>query len=85
MVRDLRLRHAEAVDELADRELTARAQLVEDAQPRGVAESTELLGDQIALSRRLREPERRLHDCHIREFTYQNLSWLMNLSSERAI
>src|SRR5262249_57245509 len=58
MVRDLRLRLAEPLDQLAHRQLTLVAQQLENAHPGRVAEAAEVLRDQVAARRRLGETER---------------------------
>ena len=54
VVGDLRLRYAEPLDELADGQLAFVAQQLEDADPGGVAEAAEVLGDEVALGRSAR-------------------------------
>lgn len=54
----LRLGDAEPLDELADGQLALLLQQLEDAQPGWVAQSAEVLGDEIGLGRGLRKPER---------------------------
>ena len=58
VVGDLRLRFAEPLDQFADRELALGPQQLEDPDPRGIAEAAEVLGDQVAASRRFRQLER---------------------------
>jgi hypothetical protein len=53
MVRDLRLRLTEPLDQRADRELALVAQKLEDPHPGRVAQSAEVLGNQIAAGRRV--------------------------------
>jgi hypothetical protein len=59
VIRDLGLRLAEPLDEIADRQLAVLPQQLEDAHPRRVAQPAEVLGDQVGLCGRLREHERR--------------------------
>jgi len=49
VVGGVRLRDAEASDELADGELPFPAEQMEETQPRRIAERAEVLGDQIRL------------------------------------
>ena len=48
MVRHLRLRRPEPIDQLSHRQLALVAQQLEDANARGVAEPAEVLRDQVA-------------------------------------
>jgi hypothetical protein len=74
VIGDLRLRHAEPLDQLAYGKLARFAQLLEDAQPGRVPEAAEVLRDKVAPRWRPREPEGRYQRAHIDQFTYQNLS-----------
>lgn len=73
MVGDLGLWDREPLGELADGEFALAAEQLEDAQPGRVAEAAEVLGDEVALGRRLGQPEGGWRACgHIREDKYQN-------------
>ena len=64
MVGDLRLCDPEPLDELADRQFALLLQQLEDVQPRRIAEAAEVLRDEIAPGRGLRETEGRgLGNC----------------------
>ena len=62
VIRHLRLRQREPVDELADAEFPFALEQLEDAQPDRIAQSAEVLRDEIRLVRCRRKPERRGSD-----------------------
>ena len=62
VIRPLRLRQREPVDELADAEFPFALEQLEDAQPDRIAQSAEVLRDEIRLVRCRRKPERRGSD-----------------------
>jgi hypothetical protein len=65
VARNLRLRGADPLDQLADRAL-ALGERLKYPQPGGVAEAAEVLGDDVDLDRLLGELERRFSDgCHV--------------------
>ena len=64
VVRDLRLRLAEPVNELADRQLALVAQQFEDANAGRVAQPAEVLRDQVAAGGRCGQTERGFQRGH---------------------
>ena len=58
MIRDLRLRQAEACDELTYGQLAFGVQELEDPQPDRLPQPAEVLSHQVARQRRGRKPER---------------------------
>ena len=66
MVRHLRLRHAEPLDQFSHRQLALVAQQLEDANAGEVAEAAEVLRDQVASDRCFRKAERGLELGHRR-------------------
>jgi hypothetical protein len=57
VIRHLRLRQREPVDELTDAEFTSASEQFEDAQPDRIAQSAEVLRHQIRLQRGGGKPE----------------------------
>ncbi|HET8893585.1 MAG TPA: hypothetical protein VFM96_05770 [Gaiellaceae bacterium] len=64
MVGDLGLRLIEPLDQLTDRELTLVAEQLEDPDTGRVAETAEVLGDQIAAGGRFGKAERSFENGH---------------------
>ena len=64
MVRHLRLRDPQPLDELPDGQFALRSKQFEDPQPDRVAEAAEVLRDQVRLDRSLRQAERRSGSTH---------------------
>jgi cytochrome c biogenesis protein CcdA len=88
VVGDLQLRLAEALDQLADRQLAFRLQQLEDPKPDRVAESAEVLRDEIDRggSGRKAERSRRLrHRSHIARDEYQKRSIFAILAGIEAV
>src|SRR5262249_20148502 len=76
VVRHFRLRLAETLDKLAHRQLTPLAQQLEDPQPYRIAQAAEVLRDEIAPRRRLRELERCFQPGHrlLQSYLTENIS-----------
>src|SRR5438067_7586130 len=64
VVRDLRLRLAQPLDQLPHRQLSLVAQQLQNLHPRLVAETAEVLGDQVAAGRRFGQTERGFENGH---------------------
>src|SRR2546425_4727286 len=84
VVRDLRLRLAQPLDQLPHRQLSLVAQQLQNLHPRLVAETAEVLGDQVAAGRRLGQTERGFENGHrhlLRKYRQILISELIELSA----
>src|SRR2546426_12846564 len=86
-VQDLRLWLAEQLYKPSHRQLSLVAQQLQNLHPRLVAETAEVLGDQVAAGRRFGQTERGFENGHrhlLRKYRQVLISELIELSAERA-